>query len=106
MFKVTGSRLLVRRFEAPNTTEAGVHIPDTAKEKGSQGVIVRVGDGPVTECCGLPMGSQFNPGDRVMFGKYAGTALMIDGEEHLVMDEEEIMGIFEEPEIDTSLRGV
>jgi len=105
MFKVTGPRLLVRRIKTADKTDAGIHIPDQAKEKGSKGVIVRVGDGPVTECCGMPLGSQFNEGDHIMFGKYAGTELVVDGEEHLIIGEEDVLGVFTDDVIDAVFEG-
>ncbi len=85
-------RILVKRLEEQTTTKGGIIIPDTAKEKPSEGQVVAVGSGKVTqEGNRLPL--DVKEGDRVLFGKYAGTEVKIEGEEYLIMREEDILGI-------------
>ena len=93
MFKPIGPRLLVKRNEPE---EGVIKIPDQAKEASCIGTIITVGDGPVSECCGASLGSRYNKEDTILFGWYAGTAIDIDGEEHLVIDEDDVIGIYEE----------
>jgi chaperonin GroES len=88
-------RVIVRRIDANETkTSGGLYIPDTAKEKPQEGEVVAVGKGKLLE-----NGSRVEPdvkaGDRVLFGKYSGTEVKIDGEELLIMREDEILGIIE-----------
>jgi chaperonin GroES len=88
-------RVIVRRIDASETkTSGGLFIPDTAKEKPQEGEVVAVGKGKLLE-----NGSRVEPdvkaGDRVLFGKYSGTEVKIDGEELLIMREDEILGIIE-----------
>jgi chaperonin GroES len=91
-FRPLHDRVLVRRIEAEEKTAGGIIIPDSAKEKPSEGEIVAVGsgtradDGKVT-----PLDVQ--PGDRVLFGKWSGTEVKLDGEDLLIMKESDIMGI-------------
>jgi chaperonin GroES len=85
-------RILVKRLEEQTTTKGGIIIPDTAKEKPSEGQVVAVGSGRVTqEGNRLPL--DVKEGDRVLFGKYAGTEVKIEGEEYLIMREEDILGV-------------
>jgi len=85
-------RVIVKRIEELDKTKGGIIIPDTAKEKPVEGIVVAVGDGKV-----LDDGKKLTPvvkkGDRVLFGKYAGTEIKIDGEEHLIMREDDLIGI-------------
>ena len=88
-------RVIVRRIDANETkTSGGLYIPDTAKEKPQEGEVVAVGKGKL-----LDNGSRVEPdvkaGDRVLFGKYSGTEVKLDGEEYLIMREDEILGIIE-----------
>ncbi len=85
-------RLLVRRTAEEEMTAGGLYIPDTAKEKPQKGEIVACGNGRVTED-GKVLPLEVRVGDRVLFGKYAGTELKIDGQEFLMMREEDILGI-------------
>ncbi len=85
-------RVVVRRIEEAETTRGGIIIPDTAKDKPQEGEIVSVGRGKVTEE-GKVLPLAVKEGDRVLFGKYAGTEVKIDGEELLIMREEEVLGI-------------
>lgn len=87
-------RVVVQRIEEEDKTAGGIFIPDTAKEKPQQGKIIAVGRGKMLE-----NGSLCPPlvkvGDRVLFGKYAGSEIKIGGEEHLIMREDDILAIFE-----------
>ena len=87
-------RVIVSRIEEEDTTKGGIIIPDTAKEKPAEGKIVAVGDGKTLEN-GEKQALVVKVGDRVLFGKYAGTEVNIDGEEHLIMREEDIIAIVE-----------
>lgn len=87
-------RVLVRRIDEMTKTSGGIIIPDTAKEKPSEGVVEAVGNGRVTPDGKLaPM--TVKTGDRVLFGKYAGTEVKIDGEPRLIIREEDILAIVE-----------
>jgi chaperonin GroES len=85
-------RVLVKRFNEEERSKGGIIIPDTAKEKPAQGEIIAVGQGRVSEDGKLrPL--DVKKGDRVLFGKYSGTEIKIDGEEFLMMREEDILGV-------------
>jgi chaperonin GroES len=87
-------RVIVQRIEKEEKTKGGLIIPDTAKEKPQEGKIVAVGKGKLNDDGKItPLDVKVN--DRVLFGKYAGTEINIDGEEHLIMREEDILGIIE-----------
>lgn len=85
-------RILVRRMAEEEKTAGGIIIPDSAKEKPSRGEIVAAGNGRVTED-GKNLPLEVKVGDKVLFGKYAGTELKLNGEEYLMMREEDILGI-------------
>jgi chaperonin GroES len=87
-------RIVVRRIEEAETTRGGIIIPDTAKDKPQEGEVVAVGKGKVNED-GKVFPLAVKEGDRILFGKYAGTEIKIDGEELLIMREEEVLGILE-----------
>jgi chaperonin GroES len=87
-------RVIVKRIEEEEKTKGGLIIPDTAKEKPQEGKIVSVGKGKLNED-GKIMPLDVKVNDRVLFGKYSGTEINIDGEEHLIMREEDILGIIE-----------
>ena len=87
-------RIVVRRIEEAETTRGGIIIPDTAKDKPQEGEVVSVGKGKVNED-GKVFPQAVKEGDRILFGKYAGTEIKIDGEELLIMREEEVLGILE-----------
>ena len=87
-------RIIVERLEEETTTAAGIIIPDSAKEKPQQGNVVAVGKGKVTED-GKVLPLDVKVGDKVLFGKYAGTEVKVDGEELLVMKEDDIMAVIE-----------
>lgn len=86
-FKPLGDRVLVRSAPAEEKTNSGLIIPDTAKEKPQKGHIIAVGDGKKDE----PM--HVKVGDSVLYGKYSGTEITIDGEEYLIMRESDIFGV-------------
>jgi chaperonin GroES len=88
-------RVIVKRIEEEEKTKGGIIIPDSAKEKPQEGRVIAVGKGKMTEE-GKLIPLDVKVGDRVLFGKYAGTEVKIEGEEHLIMREEDILGIIEE----------
>jgi chaperonin GroES len=87
-------RVVLRRIEEDERTKGGIIIPDTAKEKPQQGEVVAVGPGARDEK-GVVQPLEVKAGDRVLFGKWSGTEVTIDGEELLVMKESDIMGVLE-----------
>ena len=91
-FRPLHDRVVVRRIEAEDKTTGGIIIPDTAKEKPSQGEIVAVGPGGRDEA-GRVIPIDLNVGDRVLFGKWSGTEVKIDNAELLIMKESDIMGV-------------
>jgi len=91
-FKPLHDRVLVRRVESEEKTAGGLIIPDSAKEKPAEGVIVAVGEGARDEDGDrIPM--DVKEGDKILFGKWSGTEISLDGEELLIMKESDIMGI-------------
>ena len=91
-FRPLHDRVVVRRIEEGDRTKGGIIIPDTAKEKPQQGEIVAVGPGAPDEK-GKVQPLDVKPGDRVLFGKWSGTEVKLDGEELLIMKESDIMGV-------------
>jgi chaperonin GroES len=89
-------RVVVRRIDEEERTPGGVIIPDTAKEKPMQGEVLAVGPGARDES-GKRISPDVHEGDKVLFGKWSGTEVKIDGEELLIMKESDIMGIIEKP---------
>ncbi len=87
-------RIIVERLEEETTTAAGIIIPDSAKEKPQQGKVVAVGKGKVTED-GKVLPLDVKAGDKVLFGKYAGTDVKLDGKEYLMMREDDVLGVVE-----------
>jgi len=87
-------RVIVKRLEEEEKTKGGIIIPDTAKEKPIEGKVIAVGDGKIKED-GTKIPMEVKKGNRVLFAKYAGTEIKIDGEEHLMMKEDDILGIIE-----------
>ncbi|MEW6614605.1 MAG: co-chaperone GroES [Thermodesulfobacteriota bacterium] len=87
-------RVIVKRVEEEEKTKGGIIIPDSAKEKPMEGKVVAVGTGKVLDD-GKKLPLDVKKGDRILFGKYAGTEVKIDGEEHLIMREDDILGILE-----------
>jgi chaperonin GroES len=88
-------RVIVKRIEEEEKTKGGIIIPDTAKEKPQEGKVIAVGKGKVSEE-GKLIPLDVKVGDRILFGKYSGTEVKIEGEELLIMREEDILGIIEE----------
>jgi chaperonin GroES len=93
-FRPLHDRVVVKRIDAEERTAGGIIIPDTAKEKPSQGEIIAVGPGGRDEN-GKLIPIDVHPGDRVLFGKWSGTEVKIDGIEYLIMKESDIMGVLE-----------
>ena len=87
-------RVIVKRMEEDEKTKGGIIIPETAKEKPVEGKVVAVGNGKLLDD-GKKAPLEVKPGDLVLFGKYAGTEIKIDGEEHLIMREDDIIAIVE-----------
>ncbi len=87
-------RILVQRVEEESTTAGGIIIPDTAKEKPQEGKVIAVGSGRVTDD-GKTQPLDVKRGDKVLFSKYAGTEVELDGEEHLIIREDDVLGILE-----------
>ena len=87
-------RILVRRVEEAETTRGGLIIPDSAKDKPQEGEVIAVGKGKINEE-GKVRPLDVKEGDRILFGKYSGTEIKLDGEEYLIMREEEVLGIVE-----------
>ena len=87
-------RILVQRVEEEEKTKGGIIIPDTAKEKPAEGKIVSVGKGKLDDS-GKRIAPEVKKGDRILFGKYSGTEVKIEGKEYLIMREEDVLGIIE-----------
>ena len=96
-FRPLHDRVVVKRIDAEEKTAGGIIIPDTAKEKPQQGEVVAVGPGGRDET-GKLIPIDVEVGDRVLFGKYSGTEVKIDGVEYLIMKESDIMGVLVEAE--------
>ncbi len=89
-----GDHILVKPEEATETKKGGIIIPDTAKEKPQEGVVVAAGSGKRTED-GKVLALEVKKGDKILFSKYGGTEIKIDGEAHLIMREDDVLGIIE-----------
>lgn len=87
-------RILVQRVEEETTTKGGIIIPDTAKEKPAEGKVVAVGNGKLGDD-GKRVALEIKKGDRILFGKYAGTEVKIEGDEYLIMREDDVLGIID-----------
>ena len=96
-FRPLHDRVVVRRIEAEEKTSGGIIIPDTAKEKPQEGEVVAVGPGARAED-GAVTALDVQAGDRILFGKWSGTEVRIDGEELLIMKESDILGVIEQAE--------
>jgi chaperonin GroES len=86
-------RVIVKRIEEEEKTKGGIIIPDTAKEKPQEGRVVAVGPGKQDDGKVIPLGVK--AGDKILFGKYSGTEIKLDGEEHLILREDDILGVIE-----------
>ena len=89
-----GDRILVKRIKEEEKTKGGIIIPDTAKEKPQEGKVVAVGKGKVTEE-GKLIAPDVKAGDKILFGKYSGSEVKLEGEEHLILREDDILGVLE-----------
>ena len=89
-----GDRILVKRIKEEEKTKGGIIIPDTAKEKPQEGKVVAVGKGKMTEQ-GKLLAPDVKAGDKILFGKYSGSEVKIEGEEHLILREDDILGVLE-----------
>ena len=87
-------RILVQRLEGEEQTKGGIIIPDTAKEKPSEGLVKAVGKGKISEN-GKKVPLDVKKGDRILFSKYAGTDIKIEGDEYLIMREDDVLGVIE-----------
>jgi len=87
-------RILVQRIEEEETTKGGIIIPDSAKEKPQEGRVVAVGNGKILDD-GSTQPLDVKKGDRLLFGKYSGTEVNLDGGEHLIIREDDVLGILE-----------
>jgi chaperonin GroES len=96
-FRPLHDRVLVRRIEEAETVRGGIVIPDSAKEKPQEGEAVACGNGKVLDS-GLRVALDVKPGDRVLFGKYGGSEIQVDGEEYLILREDEILAVVEKAE--------
>jgi|SRR5689334_18097660 chaperonin GroES len=95
-FRPLHDRVVVKRIEAEEKSAGGIIIPDTAKEKPQQGEVISVGPGGRDEA-GKLIPIDLKAGDRVLFGKWSGTEVKLDGIEYLIMKESDVMGVLEEP---------
>ncbi|MBF0100948.1 MAG: co-chaperone GroES [Desulfobacterales bacterium] len=87
-------RIIVKRLEEEAKTKGGIYIPDTAKEKPAEGKVVAVGKGKLSDD-GKVLPLELKTGDRILFSKYAGNEIKIDGEEYLIMREDDVLGVIE-----------
>ena len=85
-------RILIKRIEETENIRGGIIIPDTAKEKPQEGVVVAVGNGKILDD-GTRLSLEVKAGDHILFGKYSGTDIKIEGEEYLILREDEVLGI-------------
>lgn len=93
--KPLNDRILVKRIEEESKTKGGIIIPDTAKERPQEGEVIAVGNGKILED-GKRIPLDVKVGDRIIFSKYAGTEVKIEGEEHLIIREDDVLGIIEQ----------
>jgi len=91
-FRPLGDRVLIKRFEEESKTKGGIIIPDTAKEKPQEGEVVAVGPGARDES-GKVQPLELKKGDKILFGKWSGTEIKLDGEDLLIMKESDVLGV-------------
>ena len=89
-----GDRILVKRIKEEDKTKGGIIIPDTAKEKPQEGKVIAVGKGKRSDKGDL-IAPEVKAGDRILFGKYSGSEVKLEGEEHLILREDDILGVLE-----------
>ena len=87
-------KIVVKRIDAPETTKGGIVIPDTAKEKPQEGEVVAVGKGRILDG-GKIVPLEVKKGDRILFGKYGGTEIKLEGEDYIILDENEVLAVIE-----------
>jgi chaperonin GroES len=88
-------KILIKRIDAPQMTKGGIVIPDTVKEKPQEGKVVAVGKGRILES-GKVVPLAVKSGDRILFGKYGGTEIKLNGEDYIILDENEVLAVIEE----------
>ena len=93
-FRPLHDRIVIRRIEGDDKTKGGIIIPDTAKEKPQEGKVIAVGTGKISDE-GKSMPLAVKQGDRILFGKYSGSEVTVDGQEYLIMKEEDVLAIIE-----------
>jgi chaperonin GroES len=93
-FRPLGDRVLIKRIKEEELTKGGIVIPDTAKEKPQEGKVIAVGKGKYTDE-GKLIPIEVRSGDKILFGKYSGSEVQLDGEEHIIMREDDILGILD-----------
>ncbi|MBK6683028.1 MAG: co-chaperone GroES [Deltaproteobacteria bacterium] len=93
-FRPLHDRLLVKRVQAEEKSKGGIIIPDSAKEKPIEGEVIAVGNGKTLDN-GTQVKLEVKPGNKVLFGKYSGTEIKVDGVEHVILREDEVLGILE-----------
>jgi chaperonin GroES len=91
-FRPLADRILVKRLDGEEKTKGGIIIPDSAKEKPQEGEVVAVGNGKKLDG-GEVVAVDLKVGDKILFGKYSGTEIKVDGEEHLILREDEVLGV-------------
>ncbi len=101
-FRPLQDRVLVKRIDANEKTKGGIIIPDTAKEKPAEGEVIAVGPGARDEK-GAIVALALKTGDRILFGKWSGTEIKLDGEDLLIMKESDVLGVIETPAQPTAL---
>lgn len=95
MIRPLGDKILVRRDEAQDKTESGIYLPETGKERPKTGVVEAVGNGAINTETGERIPLTVKKGDRVIFSSYAGTEIKLDGEELLIMGEDDVLAVIE-----------
>ncbi len=93
-FRPLGDRILVKRIKEEEKTKGGIIIPDTAKEKPHEGKVVAVGKGKYSED-GKLIPIEVKAGDKILFGKYSGSEIKLEGDEHIILREDDILGILD-----------
>jgi chaperonin GroES len=92
-FRPLGDRVVVKRVEEETKTKGGIIIPDTAKEKPQEGEVVSVGPGAINEKTGARTTMELKAGDRILFGKWSGQEVKVDGQDLLIMKESDVLGV-------------
>jgi len=93
-FRPLGDRILVQRLAGEDKTKGGIIIPDTAKEKPQEAKVIAVGKGKVTDD-GKLQPVEVRPGDKVLFGKYSGSEIQLDGEDYVIIRQDDVLGVLE-----------